>query len=237
MAWSSWRGLSPPSTSRLLVGNLFANGGHLLLRRADVRATGGFRPGLAYGEDWEFWTRLALRGRFAATPGRPVLFVRRHPESAYQRLAAAPHAFVPCTEAIFANPDLPARFGPRRLAAIRRRTEAENQWIMRCSVRAHATPRRLALLAAAHALPLLPATWRGPFRAYSKSARRPQGGIRVPCVMAVLGLDPRISPAIHVLATSQRKDVDGRPEPILGRPFGPTRGPVMKIGGSRADGE
>ena len=183
----------PPSgdlVDRLLVGNLFANGGHLLLRHAHVVAAGGFRPGLTYGEDWEFWTRLALRGAFAAASGPPVLFVRRHPESAYRRLAANPNAFAACTEAIFANPALPARFGPQRLAAIRRHTEAENQWIigrelirhgrsaegaawLRRSVRAHATPRRIALLAAAHALPLLPATRRGPFRAYSQSAAWP----------------------------------------------------------------
>jgi glycosyltransferase involved in cell wall biosynthesis len=186
----------PPSgdlVERLLVGNLFANGGHLLLRWAAVRAIGGFSAGLTYGEDWEFWTRLALRGPFAADPGGPVLFVRRHPESAYRRLAADPDAFVPCTEAIFANPDLCARFGPRRLAAIRRRTEAENRWIigrelirhgrsaegaawLRRSVLAHATPRRVALLAAAHALPLLPAARRGPFRMYRASAARPQCG-------------------------------------------------------------
>jgi hypothetical protein len=32
--------------------------------------------------------------------------------------------------AIFGNPRLLARFGPQRLAAIRRRTEAENAWII-----------------------------------------------------------------------------------------------------------
>ena len=47
----------PPSghlLHRLLVRNLFANGGHLLLGAATVRAAGGFLPGIAYGEDWEF---------------------------------------------------------------------------------------------------------------------------------------------------------------------------------------
>jgi hypothetical protein len=177
----------PPSgdiLERLLVRNLFANGGHLLLRSAAVQAAGGFIPGLVYGEDWEFCIRIALLGPFAATPGpRPVLFVRQHPGGAYQRLACDPTAFVPCMDAIFGNPDLLVRFGPRRLAAIRCRTEAENHWIigrelirhgrqaegrawLRRSVRAAPTPKRAALLAAAHALPSLPPALRGLFQPY-----------------------------------------------------------------------
>ena len=161
----------PPSgclLRRLLVGNLFANGGHLLLRCEAVRRAGGFMPGIAYGEDWEFWIRIALQGPFTATQGRaPVLFVRQNAAGAYRRLAADPSAFAPCMDAIFTNPALLARFGPQRLAAIRRRTEAENDWIigrelirhgkgaqgrawLRHSVRASPTPRRAALLAAAH---------------------------------------------------------------------------------------
>ena len=76
---------------RLLVRNLFANGGHLLLRSDAVRRAGGFVPGIAYGEDWEFWIRIALQGPFAATPGRaPVLFVRQHPGGACHRLGLRP---------------------------------------------------------------------------------------------------------------------------------------------------
>jgi hypothetical protein len=86
-------------------------------------------------------------------------------------------------DAIFGNPLLLSRFGERRLAAIRRRTDAENHWIigrelirhgrsaegrawLRRSVRAAHTPKRVALLAAAAALPLLPSALRGPFRPY-----------------------------------------------------------------------
>ena len=42
---------------RLLVRNLFVNGGHVLVRRDAVQP---FRADLCYGEDWEFWVRLAL---------------------------------------------------------------------------------------------------------------------------------------------------------------------------------
>jgi GT2 family glycosyltransferase len=176
--------LSGDILERLLVRNMFANGGHLLLRPAAVQTAGGFLPSLAYGEDWEFWIRLALLGPFVATRGpKPVLFVRHHPGGAYQCLASDPTAFVPCMEAIFSNRELLSRLGPQRLAAIRRRTEAENHWIvgremirhgrnvegrgwLRRSVRTAPTLKRAALLAAAHALALLPTALRGPFRPY-----------------------------------------------------------------------
>jgi hypothetical protein len=184
--------LLPPSgeiLERLLVRNLFANGGHMLVRCTAAQGAGGFLPDLAYGEDWEFCIRIALLGPFVATrEPKPVLFVRQHSGGAYQRLACDPAAFVPCMDAIFANPDLIARFGARRLAAIRRRTDAENHWIigrelirhrrlpegrvwLHRSVRAAPTPKRAALLAAAYALPLLPTALRGPFRPYRPPAQ------------------------------------------------------------------
>jgi glycosyltransferase involved in cell wall biosynthesis len=186
---------TPPSgdiLQRLLVRNLFANGGHLLIRSEAIRAAGAFLPALAYGEDWEFWIRIALQGRFAATPGRaPVLLIRQHPGSAYHRLATDPAAFVPCMDAIFANPVLLAHFGARHLATIRRRTGAENDWVigrelvrhghkleglvrLHRSVRAHPSVKRACLLAIAHMLPLVPSAWRGPFCPYqftSQAAR------------------------------------------------------------------
>jgi glycosyltransferase involved in cell wall biosynthesis len=169
---------------RLLLRNLFANCGQLLMRAEAVDAGGGFAPGIAYGEDWEFCIRIALQGSFASAPGTdPVLFVRRHAEGAYRRLAQSPDAFAPCMRAIFTNPALMDRLGARELAAIRRRTEAENTWVigreqvrhghresglrlLRRSVRDHPTLRRAILLSAAHLLHLLPTSWRGPLKPY-----------------------------------------------------------------------
>ncbi len=169
---------------RLLVQNQFANGGHLLIRAGAVRRLVGFRSDLRYGEDWEFWCRLAALGRFAVVPGTaPLLFVRQRAGSAVLRLAANPRTFGPCMDAIFGNPALIARLGAPRVAALRRRAEAENRWIigrelirhgnraeglawLRRSVLPRPRPRRLLLLAAAHALPLLPPSLRGPFRRY-----------------------------------------------------------------------
>jgi glycosyltransferase involved in cell wall biosynthesis len=179
----------PPSGDllpRLLIRNLFANGGHVLIRNDALQRAGGFLTDMAYGEDWEFWTRIALQGPFTAAPGPPILFVRQHAGSAYHRLASNPDAFAPSMAAIFANPALHARFGSANLATIQQRTEAENAWIigrelirhgrrfhglirLRHSFLAHPSAKRAVLVAAAHLLPLLPVRLHGPFRAYQTS--------------------------------------------------------------------
>ena len=169
---------------RLLVQNQFANGGHMLIRAAAVAGAVGFRSDLQYGEDWEFWCRLAASGRFAAVPGAaPLLFVRQRSGGAMMRLASRPRAFRPCMAAIFGNPALTARFGARRVKLLQRQAEAENGWIigrelirhgkraeglvwLRRSVLHRPRLRRALLLAAAHTLPLLPPRLRGPFRRY-----------------------------------------------------------------------
>ena len=137
---------TPPAgdiLSRLLVGNLFANCGQVLLRWDAVQRAGGFLPGIAYGEDWEFLIRIALSGPFAAVRGRaPVLLVRQHNTGAYRRLAAEPMAFRPCMEAIFGNPVLRARFGAERLNRICNRTEAENAWVIGRELIRHGQQRK-----------------------------------------------------------------------------------------------
>ena len=170
---------------RLLVQNLFANGGHLLVRRDAVDRAGPFHAHIRYGEDWEYWIRLAIQGPFAVVPGaEPLLFVRQRTGSAFNRMARDPSAFAPAMQAIFDNPALAQRLGSaERVAALRRRSEAENAWIagrelirhgqrapglamLRASVAAAPSAKRALLLAAAHALPVLPQRLHGPFTAY-----------------------------------------------------------------------
>jgi glycosyltransferase involved in cell wall biosynthesis len=126
------RHLSPPAGDllpRILRRNLFANGGHVLIRAEALRAAGRFRPDLSFGEDWEFWVRLAAQGRFAADPAdAPVLYVSERDNGAYFRQAADPAAVQRCLDAIFTNPSLQARFGPDGLRAHRRLAEAETAW-------------------------------------------------------------------------------------------------------------
>ena len=175
-----WRPASGNLFKALLVRNLFANGGHLLIRRRILEKTGPYHPGLSYGEDWEYWIRLARFGSFAATRGRaPLLFVRERNDSAYRGMAARPDSFVPCMNAIFSAPEVTSRFSAAELALLRRRAEAENDWIvgrellrhgkatdglrfLRRSVITAPCLKRVALLAAA-SLPMLRI---GPFRAY-----------------------------------------------------------------------
>jgi glycosyltransferase involved in cell wall biosynthesis len=175
-----WRPVAGDLLESLLFRNMFANGGHLLIRRHALETAGPFHPGLAYGEDWEYWTRLACLGPFAAAHAHaPLLFVRERRGGAYHGMAARPESFVPCMDAIFNAAALTSRFRPADLACLRRRAEAENHWIvgrelirhgktadgrhfLRRSVAAAPSLKRLALLAAA-ALPMMRI---GPFRAY-----------------------------------------------------------------------
>jgi Glycosyl transferase family 2 len=168
----------------LLARNLFANGGHLLIRRDALGRARLFDSGIAFGEDWEYWLRLAQLGAFAVVTGdAPLLYVRQRRGSAYLRMAADPAAFGPCMDAIFGNPALAARLGAARCATLRGRAEAENRWIMgrelirhgragdglrqlRRSFASKPSVPRAALLAAAHLLPILPKSLRGPFRSY-----------------------------------------------------------------------
>ena len=173
---------------RMLVRNPFANGGHLLIRQEAVAAAGWFRADLRYGEDWEYWVRVALQGEFVTTRERhPLCFVRERRGSAYRRMASDPNAFAPCLQAIFTNPDLRSRIGAAHLAVLRQRAEAENAWVvgrelirhghdadglewLRRSAVSEPSPKRLAIAAAAGWAGLLPEDWRGPFRPYEVSA-------------------------------------------------------------------
>jgi hypothetical protein len=164
----------------LLVRNLFANGGHLLIRRHVLDTAGRFDPSLSYGEDWEYWTRLARLGGFAAVETHaPLLFVRERHDSAYRGMAVRPEAFVPSMDAIFNASELKSRFGAATLARLRQRAEAENNWVigrelirhgrvaqgrqfLRRSVVAAPGVKRLAMLT----LMSLPMLRIGPFRSY-----------------------------------------------------------------------
>jgi glycosyltransferase involved in cell wall biosynthesis len=158
----------PGALAALLVGNRFANGGHVLVRRSAAARAGRFNTRLGFGEDWEYWVRLALVGPLVPVPGaEPLLFVRQRDAGAYRSRVTDLAAFVPASLAIFLNPEVQARFPPDRLRALQRAGQAEQAWIagramlelgqataglrlLRQSVRMRPTPRRLGLLAALH---------------------------------------------------------------------------------------
>lgn len=169
----------------LLVRNRFINGGHVLIRRTAMDAAGPFRADLAFGEDWEFWCRLARHGYFVPLPDpAPVLFALSRPQGAYRRLAGDPGAMTRCLDAIHAAPALADWLDPPTRARLRRQAEAEAFWVLgREMIRhgaggqAHAwiwrsllarpRARAVARLLVGRAAPWLPKGWRGPFRPYA----------------------------------------------------------------------
>jgi glycosyltransferase involved in cell wall biosynthesis len=115
---------------QLMLGNLFANGGHVLIRSAAWAAAGPFREDLAFAEDWEFWLRLALQGPFLALAGPPLLFVRRRTGSLMHGAATRMEAYRPALAAVAANPAIAARLGAARFARLLRRAEQELCWTL-----------------------------------------------------------------------------------------------------------
>jgi glycosyltransferase involved in cell wall biosynthesis len=114
---------------RLLIRNLFANGGHLLIRREAIAAAGDFRTDLSYGEDWEYWARMARLGPFVSVrSSAPLLFVRERLDGAYLSRATDPDAYRPAIRAIYRDPGLAKCLGANRLAALACRSDAEVAW-------------------------------------------------------------------------------------------------------------
>ena len=129
----------------MLDRNHFANGGHLLIRRGALDRAGPFRTELRFGEDYEYWIRLALLGRFVPVSGPPVLFVRQRHEGAYLGRAHEPAPHAACINAIFQNPELGARLGDA-LPLARHRAEAEAAWVAGRALLARGDPGGLRQL-------------------------------------------------------------------------------------------
>lgn len=161
------RSLPPPPEGclidRLLIHNRFINGGQILIRREAVEEAGLFRTDLRFGEDWEYWLRLALLGEFVSVRWPGVLFARERLGSAYLDLARRDDQHQVALNAIFNNSEIALRMGARRLAHLRARAEAEIDWTigrelvrvgrsdgrvrLARSLRRRPLPRRVLLLA------------------------------------------------------------------------------------------
>lgn len=136
---------------RLILGNLFANGGHVLIRASAWACAGGFREDLRFAEDWEVWPRLALQGPLLPLGGPPLLFIRRRQSGSLMHGAATRlAAYEPALAAIAGNAELRTRLGPARLARLCRRARREVFWTI-----------GRALLRRGEARKALPFLWRG----------------------------------------------------------------------------
>lgn len=114
--------------TRLLQKNFVVNGGALAIRREAIEACGPYDTDLAYGEDWEFWCRLAELGDFATIPGAPVLSYRQRASGANYRARGSVLAWgVPCLKKIAERKTLKARYG-RRLNRLLRSRQIDIFW-------------------------------------------------------------------------------------------------------------
>jgi GT2 family glycosyltransferase len=96
----------------LLKKNYIVNGGALAIRVDAARASGGYDESLRYGEDWEFWCRLLLKGGIAPVQGGPVLHYRQVAEGAnYRARGSALARDVPCLNAVAKNAEIRAQVG------------------------------------------------------------------------------------------------------------------------------
>ena len=167
---------------RLLVRNLFANGGHMLIRWEAIEAAGVFRPELTYGEDWEYWTRLALLGEFVSLRSRePVLFVRERPGSLYRTMAVDPACHKPSLDAVFSSAAIRSRLGEGFVQHLRAKAEAEIAWAIGRELIRHGRPedgrrwlgRSFRQAPHVRRLGLMGLSWlrKGPFRPYHLTAQ------------------------------------------------------------------
>jgi glycosyltransferase involved in cell wall biosynthesis len=69
----------------LLIVNFLANGSTPLIRKQAIDIIGGFDVNLKYGEDWEFYIRLAANYKFALIPKQQV-FYRKSSSSATSKV-------------------------------------------------------------------------------------------------------------------------------------------------------
>jgi glycosyltransferase involved in cell wall biosynthesis len=92
-------------TLRNLVTKNFIVCGAICIRTEAARRVRGFHPELKWGEDWEFWCRLAVLADFAAMPDAIVLLYRQHGGSANSRWRNSPiRPDYKAIEAVYSNP-------------------------------------------------------------------------------------------------------------------------------------
>lgn len=112
----------------LLAKNIIVNGGSLMLRLAAVRRIEGMRENLRFGEDWEFWCRLALLGPILALPKTVLLYRQRSRGANYSQRGSRFAPAAACIAAIRDNPDVAARLNPDRLRRLLRNFQIDAFW-------------------------------------------------------------------------------------------------------------
>jgi glycosyltransferase involved in cell wall biosynthesis len=108
---------------------IFANGGHVLLRRDITLGIDGFDPRLSLAEDWEFFCRAASQGKFVFIGQVPeVMYLRLRSGSLSRSSGRTWERSLPAMQAVLENKDIRARIPARRWNAVRRRVVASHLW-------------------------------------------------------------------------------------------------------------
>ncbi|MGB3693669.1 MAG: glycosyltransferase [Spirulinaceae cyanobacterium] len=92
----------------ILVHNFVENGSNPLIKKAALQEVGNFDECLAYGEDWELWTRLAAKYNFVVLPCTHILY-RMGSNSASSNLVKMEKQGLEVIEKMFCN--APSSFG------------------------------------------------------------------------------------------------------------------------------
>ena len=125
----AWKLFPAHDTLRYLISKNFIVCGAICIRTDAARSVRGFNPSLKWGEDWEFWCRLAVLGDFAAMRDDVVLLYRQHFSSANFRLKNSPlRPNFKAIEAVYSNPAIRQRFSPGELKRRRRLAQIDAFW-------------------------------------------------------------------------------------------------------------
>lgn len=126
---SALKKLPSEDTLRHLVSrNFICNGGAVGIRISAAREVGGFDPALRFGEDREFWCRLAVLSDFVFVP-ETFLKYRIRPSGANSSLAGtALRINNDAISRIFASPAIRARFTKSDLRALEHKAYAHDHW-------------------------------------------------------------------------------------------------------------
>lgn len=117
------------STLSHLIAKNFIACGAICIRTDAARSVRGFNPALKFGEDWEFWCRLAVLGDFAAMPNDVILRYRQRFSSANFRLRNSPERpNFQAIDVVYSNPEIRQRFSAIELKRKRRLAEIDAFW-------------------------------------------------------------------------------------------------------------
>jgi glycosyltransferase involved in cell wall biosynthesis len=125
----SWKLFPAADTLRHLIAKNFIACGAICIRTDMARSVRGFNPALKFGEDWEFWCRLAALGDFAAMPNDIILKYRQRLGSASFRLRNSPtRPNFEAIDVVYSNPTIRQRFSPFELRRRRRLAQIDAFW-------------------------------------------------------------------------------------------------------------